>query len=121
MNKNQMTLANNRSNKAKRFMLIAMVMMMAMAMTVAPALSIVSANVVNNTTMQSLLNTVVTLVSTAAAYVGVVIIIWGVFQMILAFRREDSEGISKQITTVVVGGVLIGFKALANTLKNLVK
>ena len=39
------------------------------------------------------------------------------FQAIMAFRREDSEGISKQITTVIVGAVLVGFSFVVGPLR----
>ena len=68
--------------------------------------------------LDNVMDIVIDIISKAALYIGIVIVLWGVFQIILAFRREDSEGISKQITTVVVGGVLVGFGALANSLYN---
>lgn len=49
------------------------------------------------------------IVTMAAKWVGAIISLWGVFQIIMAMRREDSEAISKQIMTVVVGAVLIAF------------
>lgn len=52
----------------------------------------------------------------AAKYVGIIIIAWGAFQMIMAFRREDSEGISKQVITVVVGGLLLGLGGIIGSL-----
>jgi uncharacterized membrane protein HdeD (DUF308 family) len=66
--------------------------------------------------LDGVMNTVVSIVSTAALYIGIVIVLWGVFQIVLAFRREDSEGISKQITTVVVGAVLTGFGTFADNI-----
>lgn len=62
---------------------------------------------------QAAVDKIIEIVCTAAKYIGAVIALWGVFQIILALRREDSEGISKQIITVVVGGSLVGFGAFA--------
>lgn len=59
--------------------------------------------------LAEVMGVVVGIVKTAATAIGAVIVLWGVFQIVLAFRREDSEGISKQITTVVVGTILCGF------------
>lgn len=112
MNKNQMTLNSTRHDAIKRFALIAMALIMCAAMAIAPSISFVYAT----DALEGLMGTVVGLVTDAAFYIGLVIIIWGVFQIVLAFRREDSEGISKQITTVVVGGVLLGFGEIAQGL-----
>ena len=91
--------------------------------TFAMAIGVVPSFAANPDTgaLDSVMDTVISIVSTAALYIGIVIVLWGVFQIILAFRREDSEGISKQITTVVVGAVLTGFGAFAETIYNSLK
>ena len=66
--------------------------------------------------LDDVMDIVIGIIGNAAFYIGIVIVLWGAFQIILAFRREDSEAISKQITTVVVGGVLVGFGAIAEEL-----
>lgn len=68
------------------------------------------------TAANSVMDIVVEIVGTAALYIGIIICLWGIFQIVLAFRREDSEGISKQITTVIVGAVLCAFGGLAENL-----
>lgn len=113
---------NNISTKAsnkgmfQKICLIALVatffVTFAMAMGIVPSF----AAGVETGALDSVMDTVISIVSTAALYIGIVIVLWGVFQIILAFRREDSEGISKQITTVVVGAVLTGFGAFAETI-----
>lgn len=111
MNKKTNALAINRRDQIVRFGSIALMIAMFVLFAASPAMLSVNAD-----TMDTLMTTVINLIANAAKYVGIVIILWGVFQIILAFRREDSEGISKQITTVVVGGVLTGFGATANAL-----
>ena len=113
---------NNISTKAsnkgmfQKICLIALVatffVTFAMAMGIVPSF----AAGVETGALDSVMDTVISIVSTAALYIGIVIVLWGIFQIILAFRREDSEGISKQITTVVVGAVLTGFGAFAETI-----
>lgn len=113
MMKNQTTLVNpNRREQFVRVAFIAVAMAFFMSFAMAPGMLTVSATDALNGVMTIVIN----IVSTAALYIGIVIVLWGVFQIILAFRREDSEGISKQITTVVVGGVLVGFGAIAEQL-----
>ena len=69
-----------------------------------------------NAALEGVMEVVMDVIGNAAFYIGLVIVLWGVFQIVLAFRREDSEAIGKQITTVVVGGVLVGFPTLMDTL-----
>ena len=102
MIKNQNKFANTTLEQWKRIFGAAIIMMMFMAFS--SGVMFVSADA-----LDTVIGIVTEIVGKAATYIGVVIVIWGVFQIILAFRREDSEGISKQITTVVVGGVLAGF------------
>lgn len=104
MKKNQ-NLATRFGEQMKHFGLIAI----AMAVLAALALSVGIAPVMAAEALGAVLGVVVNIVETAGTVIGAVIVIWGVFQIVLAFRREDSEGISKQITTVVVGTILVGF------------
>jgi hypothetical protein len=91
---------------SKRSIAIVVVLVIA-ALLISGSIAAVSAGDALSTAMDSVL----TIIETAAKYVGIVIALWGIFQIILALRREDSEGISKQIITVVVGATLttIGF------------
>lgn len=66
--------------------------------------------------VEGLMTELISVITSAAGYVGMIIIAWGAFQMIMAFRREDSEGISKQVITVVVGGLLLGLGTLLGNL-----
>ena len=117
MFKTNNTLTENKNrNVFTKICLIALVAVFfvtfAMSVGIVPAF----ADDIDTTALNTVMNTVVDIVATAALYIGIVIVLWGVFQIVLAFRREDSEGISKQITTVVVGAVLTGFGAFANTI-----
>lgn len=125
MLKTNNTLTNRGSNGMfTKICLIALVAVFfvtfAMAIGIVPAFAAgTGAGVTGGTTaLNNVVNTVIGIIATAALYIGIIIVLWGVFQIILAFRREDSEGISKQITTVVVGAVLTGFGAFANTIYN---
>lgn len=110
MVKNQNTLAKNgRKEQFTRIALATLVMALFTAFAATPAMMTAFAA---GGALGNVMNIVMNIVGDAAKYIGAVIVIWGVFQIVLAFRREDSEGISKQITTVVVGGVLVGFGAL---------
>lgn len=66
--------------------------------------------------VDNIMNTIVTLIGAIAKYIGAIIGLWGIIQIVLGFRREDSEAISKNITVVIVGAVLIGIGVSANAL-----
>lgn len=118
MSETQIVKSNNRNTMFGKFALIALAITVIMAFFASIGiLPVFAGNVTISTgALDQVMNVVITVIGKAALYIGIVIVLWGVFQIVLAFRREDSEGISKQITTVVVGGVLITFGALANTL-----
>ena len=113
MGKNHTLIATNKREQWIRFglafMLIAAFASFAIVSGMAPAFA--AADVLDN-----VMNTIIGIISDAAFFIGLAIVLWGAFQIVLAFRREDSEGISKQITSVVVGGVLVGFGAVADEL-----
>jgi hypothetical protein len=118
MSKNQTLLTNNKRDRIIHFGVIALVIALFISIATTsgmlPVLAAAGA-------LDGVMDIVIDIISDAAFYIGIVIVLWGVFQIILAFRREDSEGISKQITTVVVGGVLVGFGSIANTLYGALK
>ena len=107
------TLTNKNGAKMRRVCMVAI--LMAFMMTFATFTGVIP-TVLAGGALDGIMDTIIGIISDAALYIGIVIVLWGVFQIVLAFRREDSEGISKQITTVVVGGVLVGFGAIAEGL-----
>lgn len=115
MNKGQTLTSINRREQLTRFGLAALVMAVFIAFTIASGVLPAFADIELGG-LDTVMDIVVTIISKAALYVGIVIILWGVFQIVMALRREDSEAIGKQITTVVVGGVLVGFGAIAESL-----
>lgn len=104
------TLTTKRHDTIRRVFTIALVFVFAMAfMSMFNITPIAFAGGETEAALGSVLGKVMEIIEMAAKYIGIVIVLWGVFQIVLAFRREDSEGISKQITTVVVGAVLTTF------------
>ena len=107
MKKNQ-TLASRFGENLKHYGLIALAIAVLVALVASTGIGPALAGD-GETALAAVMGVVVGIVKTAATAIGAVIVLWGVFQIVLAFRREDSEGISKQITTVVVGTILCGF------------
>ncbi|MBQ8626911.1 MAG: hypothetical protein IJ419_12180 [Agathobacter sp.] len=60
-----------------------------------------------------LLSKMVKILSNTARYVGVLIVVYGVFNVVLAFTQDDAERISRGVITLVVGAALTGLSALA--------
>lgn len=102
MQKHSIARENNAAKSMKVALVVTMVMGIAAASGILPAFAADAA-------LGQVMNIVINIVTTAAKYIGAVIALWGFFQIVLAFRREDSEAISKQIVTIVVGGILVGF------------
>ena len=61
----------------------------------------------------ALLSEMVKILSNTARYIGVLIVVYGVFNVILAFTQDDAERISRGVTTLVLGAALTGLSALA--------
>ena len=121
MNQNLIAKSGDRKAMLKKFALIALVLTAFTALLASTGMLPALAANVSTTALDSVMDIVIDVIGKAALYIGIVIVLWGVFQIVLAFRREDSEGISKQITTVVVGGVLVTFGALAKSLYTTLK
>ena len=121
MNQNLIAKSGDKKTMLKKFALIALVLTAFTALLASTGMLPALAANVSTTALDSVMDIVIDVIGKAALYIGIVIVLWGVFQIVLAFRREDSEGISKQITTVVVGGVLVTFGALAKSLYTTLK
>lgn len=110
---NENTIATSKSKQqARRIGTFALMMVMLFTLTVQTGVLPAFA-ATQNDTLNAVMQQVVDLVTTASLYIGIVIVIWGIFQVIMAFRREDSEAISKQFMTIAVGAILVTFGAFA--------
>ena len=71
--------------------------------------------------IDTVMNFFVTVVGKIALYVGIGVAIWGIVNAVLAYRREDSEGIINNVKLLIVGAILIGvgagMQSIYNTLK----
>ena len=97
------------NEKTKRMMFVGFAMVLFLMLCAATGVMPMNAIAIETTGVETVMDFVVGIVGTAAKYVGAAISLWGIFQIIMAFRREDSEGISKNIISVVVGALLIAF------------
>ena len=51
-------------------------------------------------------------------YIGVILALWGVGALVLAFKNEDADSKSRAIMSLVVGVCLVGLKPLFGTWVN---
>lgn len=122
MDKKQMLTKKDKKGMFVRFALLALVITVFLAFTASANMLPVSAKIdIDTGSLDEVVELVVDIVALAAKYIGIIIIVWGIFQIVQAFKREDAEGISKQITTCVVGAVLIAFGTFADTLYDKLK
>ena len=66
-----------------------------------------------NINPDSIITSVVSVITTIAVYVGVVLLFWGIFQLILSFKNDDAEAKSRATTLLVTTICLIGIKVIA--------
>lgn len=52
------------------------------------------------------------ILSTLSMYLGMVIVVFGVFNVVLAFTQDDSERVSRSVSTLVIGSLLIGMHVI---------
>lgn len=79
--------------------LMCMLMMLPMATFCAP-------------TTDSVLKGVLDIIFEVAKYVGIVLAVSGIFQLILAYKDDNADGQSRAVRLVVVALVLLGLKTL---------
>ncbi len=65
-----------------------------------------------NLDLDQLLGGIVGIIIKIAMYVGIVLAVGGVFSLILAYKDDNSDAQAKAVRIIVVGGALIGLRAL---------
>lgn len=69
-----------------------------------------------DTSVDSLIGTIVGIILTMFRYVGIVLLVWGVAQFVMAMKRSDSESKGDAIQTIIAAIVLIGLKTVVTSL-----
>ena len=70
----------------------------------------------SSTNTDDLIQGVAGLVLAAAWYVGMFLVVWGAFQLILAFKNEDADSKSRAIMCIVTGGLLVGLRTFMTSI-----
>lgn len=85
---------------------------MSAMMTVAPV-AMINPDGVN---IEEIMGSVLGIIFTIAMWVGVVMSVFGLFSLVLAFKNDDADAKSRATQTFIVGASLIGLKTLAGVL-----
>lgn len=67
---------------------------------------------------KSIIGRVVGLITSIAMYIGIVLLAWGIVQLVLAFKNEDADSKSRAIMLIVVSVALIGLKPILTAILN---
>ena len=59
-----------------------------------------------------ILSKTLSIITTASMYIGVFVIIFGTFSLLLGFVHEDGERLSNAIPMITVGAILVGLKTI---------
>lgn len=108
---------NEMEEKKKKTMLICgkaiNVMMMAFMFIMMSGMATFAAG---NSTASSLIGNIVAIILAMFRWVGVVLLVWGVAQFIMAIKRTDAESKSDAIQTIICSIVLISLKTIIDGL-----
>lgn len=108
---------NEMEEKRKKTLLICgksmSVMMMAFMFIMMSGMATFAAG---NSTASSLIGNIVAIILAMFRWVGVVLLVWGVAQFIMAIKRTDAESKSDAIQTIICSIVLISLKTIIDGL-----
>ena len=66
--------------------------------------------------IETIIGSILGIILTIAMYVGVVLLTYAVFQLVMSFKNDDAEGQSRATQLLGVSAVLIGLKKLMSVL-----
>ena len=64
----------------------------------------------------ALVGTLLGFITKMARYIGMILLVWGIVQFIMAFRNEDADSKSRSIMVCVMAIVLISVKTIAQAI-----
>lgn len=86
---------------------------MSAMMTVAPVMCAINPDGIS---IEEIMGSVLGIIFTVAMYIGIILAVWGLFQLVMSLKNDDAEAKSRATQLMVVGIVLIGLKGLASVL-----
>lgn len=92
-----------------RMLMAGLTAMMTSAMITAPTLC---TTIKSNIDMDTLFGNMANIIIKIAFYVGAIVAISGIFQLVLAYKDDNSDSQTRAVRLIVVGAVLIGFRTI---------
>ena len=71
-----------------------------------------------NTTMNSIVTQIIGVVLQIFMYIGIILLVWSIGMLILAFKNEDADSKSRAIMLMVVSIALIALRPLVTVVVN---
>ena len=93
-----------------RMLMTAITGLMTSAMMAVPTLC--STTIKSNIDMDTLFGNMANIIIKIAFYVGAIVAISGIFQLVLAYKDDNSDSQTRAVRLIVVGAVLIGFRTI---------
>lgn len=82
------------------------------AITTAVPASAARVNINENTDIGVLIGSIVEFICKIAFYIGIVVLIIGIFMLVMAYKDDNSEQQTRGVRVAVVGAALVGFRML---------
>lgn len=76
---------------------------------------------VTDATAEGIVSKIVDMVAMIARYIGIVLLAWGVVQLVLAFKNEDADSKSRAMMLIIVSVALIAVKTFINMVLGSIK
>lgn len=67
------------------------------------------------TSPEALITSIIGIVLTLARYIGIVLVVTGVFQLVMAYKDDNADSKTRGVQLAIVGVILIGLKTLLTT------
>lgn len=101
--------------KTKNFVKPALVAVAAALTTMPGYAADITIGDLENLSADALVGKIVGIVLTLARYVGIILLVTGIYQLIMAYKDDNADAKTRGITLAIVGIVLITLKALLKT------
>lgn len=88
----------------------------AMANSYAANAAVGEVDVANIEDADKLVNSMLGIILAIARYVGIILVTWGIIQLLMAFRNEDADSKSRATMIIIASIALISAKSIVNLL-----
>lgn len=80
------------------------------------AMSVMPVWCIKEVDINAVLGSVIGLIFTIGQFIGAILGVWGILQLVLSFNNDDADSKSRGSRLVVIGLVLLGLKGLCSVI-----